>query len=181
MSNGVWTNNWRALKNTMLLGSFKPGLNTLITTDNSVVGERPPDQPVRPISPLTAYAAYPDYAYHNFIRVGTGSAAPAATDYRLTGMTAVSYLSAANNAPVYDVAAGTVSKTVVLTVQNNNATAVTLTEWGILNRVGYNSSYSIYTGDILLYRALLDSPVTLQPYQSATLTLTITLTLSDPL
>ncbi len=181
MSNGVWTNNWRALKNTMLLGSFMPGLNTLITTGNTVVTARPPDQPLRPISPMTAYQASPSYAYCNFIRLGIGTALPAATDYSLSPAPSVDYLSAANDALVYDVAAGTASKTVKLVVQNVGPAAVTLTEWGILNRVGYDTAYSLCTGDLLLYRALFDSPVTLQPYQSATLTLTITLTLSDPL
>ena len=181
MSNGVWTNNWRALKNTMLLGSFKPGLNTLTTTAGSTVAARSPDVPLRPISPMTAYAASPSYGYYNFLRVGTGSAPPAATDYALTEPDAISYLSAANDALVYDLGEGTAEKTVKLVVQNVGSAAVTLREWGILSRIGYGTASNTYAGDFLLYRGTFDSPVTLDTYQSATLTLTLTLTLSDPL
>ena len=176
-----WTNNWRALKNAMLLGNFKPGLDTLVTTEGQTVTERPPSQPIRPISPMTAYAASPDYAYQNFIRVGTGSDLPTASDYRLTGSSAITYLSVANEELVYNLDNGTASKTVKMSIQNNSVNTITLREWGVLNRVGYNTSYSIYTGDILLYRDVFASPVVLDAYESATLTLTLTLTLNDPL
>ena len=181
MSNGVWTDNWRALKNTLLLGNIKPGLNTLTTTYGSTTPAQSPDTPLRPLSPLGAYAANPSYAWYNYLRVGTGSAAPAATDYALTESNAISYLSAANDALVYDLAAGTAEKTVKLVVQNGSASSVTLTEWGVLTRIGSGTSMSSYYGDYLLYRGTFDTAVTLDAWQSATLTLTLTLTLSDPL
>lgn len=177
-----WTNNWRGLKNAMLLGGFKPGLDTLVTTSGAIIAERPPDEPIRPISPMTSYAATPSYAYQNFIRVGTGSTAPSSSDYKLDAQaTYVDYLSLANEEVAYDVANGTATKTVVLTIQNTSSNSVTLREWGVFNRVGYSSSYSSFTGDILLYRDLFATAVTLGAYESATLTLTLTLTLNDPL
>lgn len=177
-----WTDNWRGLKNAMLLGAFKSGLDTLVTTSGTIVSELAPNSSVRPISPMTAYSAYPDYAYQNFIRVGTGSTPPSTSDYKLDAPTNnINYLSLANEEIVYDVANGSATKTVVMTIQNSTANSITLREWAVINRVGYGNSYSTYTGDILLYRDLFASPVTLGAYESATLTLTLTLTLNDPL
>ena len=130
---------------------------------------------------MTAYAASPSYAYQNMIRVGTGSDTPTAADYQLTTSGAINYLSVANEELVYNLDSGTATKTVKMSIQNNSANPVTLREWGILNRVGYDTSYNLYTGDILLYRDLFASPVVLDAYESATLTLTLTLTLNDPL
>lgn len=177
-----WTDNWRGLKNAMLLGAFKPGLDTLVTTSGTIVPERAPNSPIRPISPMTSYSSSGDYAYYNFIRVGTGSTPTSSSDYKLDAQAnGINYLSLANEEIVYDVANGSATKTVVVTIQNSTANSITLREWGVINRVGYDSSYNAFTGDILLYRDLFASPVTLGAYESATLTLTLTLTLNDPL
>ena len=117
--------------------------------------------------------------YDNFIRVGTGVTAPAATDIGLAAGANVNYLACANEEPTYDVENGTMSRVIRLTIQNYD-TQKTITEWGVFNRLmrGGNSTVE---GSILLYRELLDVPVTLAPYDAATLALTLTLTLDDPL
>ena len=175
---GVWTNNWQAVKNTMLLGNIKQGLNTLKTVAGETVANTAATVIVRGVSPLAAYGS----SVGNLLRVGTGSAAPAATDYSLSDPSAVTYLSTANEPLTYDVAAGTASKTVKLVVQNNAAASVTLREWGIWTSIQkYAGSSPTYENYVLIYRALLDTPVTLAQYETATLTLTISLTLEDPI
>lgn len=173
-----WTNNWRGLKNTMLLGAIKPGMNTLVTTSGTTVLEQPPDYSVRPISPMTAYSVS-SVSLYNQILVGTGSATPTASDFKLDApTTGISYLAIANEEIEYDVSNGTATKTVVMTVQNTTSSSITLREWGVFNRVSYSGTY---TENIMLYRALFATAVTLAAYESATLTLTLTLTLNDPL
>ena len=108
----------------------------------------------------------------------TRPTAPAATDIALAGSASVNYLSVANEEPIYDAENGTMSRVIRLTIQNG-AAQQTITEWGVFNQL-MQSTTSLY-GVILLYRELLDVPVTLAPYDAATLALTLTLTLDDPL
>jgi len=184
---GLWTNNWKAVKNAFLCGEFIPGMSAPVNTGGAAVvtqredgsgsvDDRGPRFFTSPMGAYYATAALPgNNAAGSFIRVGTGSAAPAAADYNLAATAAdVSYLSAIKERPSYNAAAGTVSCTVKLTLQNTADAAQTITEWGIFSAGNY-----LTCGQCLLYRALLDSPVTLQPNQSATLTLTLSVTLTD--
>ena len=64
---------------------------------------------------------------------------------------------------------------------------MTLTEWGLFVcpvylRVGASGSSPVRITDypVLVYHATLDTPLTLQSYEAATLTLTLELTLDDP-
>ncbi len=178
---GTWTKNWRAFRNIMLMGSHHNGLSTITNVDGVTVADRYGEN-------LTATS--PVGIYNNelggtnsagSIRLGTGNTAPAASDYNLESAANVNYLSCAVSAPVYDDSTGTVTRTVTVSVQNVGSENVTIREWGIFGTVRTVVYYSNSVATALLYREVLDSPVTLGQYQAATLELTVSLTLTDPM
>ena len=178
MSQGVWTNNWRGVKNAMLMGAVMPGLSTITSTTGTVIPQSTPGAAIRCLSPMGAYDRPASGSWANYVSVGTGVTAPAATDIALATNAGVSYLAVANEEPTYDAENGVMSRVIRLTIQNND-TQKTITEWGVFNQLS-NGGGTI-SNPILLYRELLDVPVTLAPYDAATLALTLTLTLDDPL
>ena len=177
---GTWTKNWRAFRNIMLMGSHHNGLSTIRNTDGVTVADRYTDN-LSCTSPLGTYNnEQGSSSSASSVRLGTGSTAPTAADYALEQPAQINYLSCAVGAPVYDDSVGTVTRTITVSVQNTGSNNVTLREWGIFGviRTQVYASTSIATA--LLYREVLDSPVTLGQYQAATLELTVSLTLTDP-
>ena len=179
---GVWTNNWKAVKNYFLLGGLvadiRSGWSSITKLDGSIVTTGAGYPTI--LSPVGRYGNVNDAANsysngpYNAIVFGSGSSTPAATDYCL-GAKWTSNISrvSLSQSESYDDATHTKTKTVTCTVQNTGSAAVTIREWGIESAV-YGSER------FLLYRALLDTPVTLQQYESATFTCTISLRLTDP-
>lgn len=177
---GTWTKNWRAFRNIMLMGSHHNGLSTIRNTEGVTVADRSSDN-LSATSPLGIYSN--DQGSSNAsssIRLGTGSTAPTAADYALEQAANISYLSCAVGAPVYDDSVGTVTRTITVSVQNTGSENVTIREWGIFGTVRTMANYSSNVATALLYREVLDSPVTLGQYQAASLELTVSLTLTDP-
>lgn len=171
---GVWTLNWKATKNALLCGDWIENLSAIKTTNGTMIVSLSASVNNHD-SGIALWTALASLSTDN-ISLGSGSTAPAESDYALeTPLSGINMLSVVNEKPTWDTQTGTVSNTVKLTVQNVNATAVTVREWGIEFRyTGYNLEHC------LLYRAVLDSPVTIQPNQSAMLTLTRSVTLTDP-
>ena len=182
---GVWTNNWKGIKNWMLLGPYygistdlRSGWDTITNLyGNTVTGNVNYPFCVSPVgnyvnaNTLTSQQISNNGA-SNAIVFGTGSGTPAATDYCLGAKwTANISRVSLSQTESYDDTTHTKTKTVTCTVQNTGSAAVTLREWGIEGYVGQA---------VLLYRALLDTAVTLQQYESATFTCTISLRLTDP-
>ena len=177
---GTWTKNWRAFRNIMLMGSHHNGLSTIRNTEGVTVADRSSDN-LSATSPLGTYNN--DQGSSNAassIRLGTGSTAPTAADYALEQPANISYLSCAVGSPVYDDSVGTVTRTITVSVQNTGSENVTIREWGIFGTVRTMANYSSNVATALLYREVLDSPVTLGQYQAASLELTVSLTLTDP-
>lgn len=181
---GVWTNNWKGVKNWMLLGSYgsnstnvRPGWDTITDLNGSIITGS--SNYYTCVTPVGGYAnsnspVQSNSSSANAIVFGSGIGTPTASDYCLaakwtSNISRVS-LSHTNS---YDDATHTKTKTVTCTVQNTGSAAVTIREWGIEAIVA--GSY------VLLYRALLDTPVTLQQYESATFTCTISMQLTDPI
>ncbi len=172
---GVWTNNWKGIKNAMLYGGdYRAGWSTV----KDITGATLTGSSMDVHGPMNIYANHNNgggsYTYSNAIVFGTGSGTPDASDYCLgakwtSNISRVS-LSESNS---LDSTTHTKTKTVTCTVQNTGSSAVTIREWGIECHAA-NNKY------VLLYRALLDTPVTLQQYESATFTCTISLRLTDP-
>lgn len=177
MAIGTWTNNWRGIKNVMLLGYYKEGMTTIRPISGTIT-ETPASGYVRAPSAFAATDTSP-YSDHTYIRVGASSITPTVSDTGLNvAIDSISYLSVANEAITYDTDNGTATRVVKLSIYNNSASqTVTVAEWGLF--CYFNNNGNTYY--VMLYHGLLDSPVTLSPYQSATLTLTLDLTLNDPL
>ena len=178
---GEWTYNWKTMKNALLCGDFYEGLSQLKTTDGNLIvtvgtavnyHEYSNIRPIPALGFVNIISSSLD-ANRLYIKLGSGSAAPAATDYNLENELGLTYLSIINEKPTWNTSTGVVSNVVKLTVQNTGAGDVVIREWGLFG-VNYNHLY------FLLYRALLDSPVTLDVNQAATLTLTRSVTLTDP-
>ena len=179
---GIWTNNWRGYKNAMLLGRYKEGLTTVVdTSGNPISFSENLNDTVTGYSP---FGAFHTNSYFTARAVfGTGSGTPAATDNTLFNRASDSVLSVTNienGAVTYDVPGGSAERTVRVTVQNRSTTeSITLTEWGIVLTLYYSPGdrRGSYT---LVHHAMLDTPVTLIPQQTAVLELTLSVTLSDP-
>ena len=180
---GVWTNNGKALRNAFLCGDFITGLSALkdrdgnfgVTVDTENLNNHGSATGI--IRSLMCPVSNDTYVGSAFLRceIGAGETAPTVMDYELASRfrnNEISYLSIVNEKPVWNAVTGAVENTVKLTVQNRAAEAVTVREWGI-----FIANLSRWH---LIYRATLDSPVTLQPNQSAMLTLTRSVTLTDP-
>ena len=188
MANGVWTNNWRAMKNLMMLGCIQPGLTTLKTATGATLTDVNPDHAYRTLSPFASYTGA-DSAYTafqggaNMIRLGTSDAAPAATDYKITLSGDIREVSIGNESVSCDLQSGSATRAVDLILENTGAQSVTLREWGVYQRMLYITAHTAnWTSHVVLvYRALLDTPLTLAPGETAALRLTLAVTLSDPI
>lgn len=176
---GVWTNNWRAFRNIMLMGSHYNGFSTITTVNGTSLSNRYSDAFVA-ATPMGKYGiSYTDSTAPCTLRLGTGNAAPTAADYFLTSEANVSILSIVTTDPSYDTETRTMTRVFSLSVQNQTAVNITIQEWGIIGAIrvlGYSASN---IANCLLYHEVLDNGVTLAPLQAATLTLTMTLTLTD--
>lgn len=177
---GVWTNNWRAFRNIMVMGSHHNGLSTVVNTNGITIADSYNPE-LTTTSPLGLYSNEDGSNAMNYIRLGTGNTAPAATDYNLENPATLSYLTVSISAPTYDDNLGTMTRTITISVQNQQSASVTIREWGIFGSVRTLLFGSNAIAQALLYREVLDAPVVLAQYQTATLQLTVHLTLSDPL
>ena len=175
---GVWTNNWTAMKNALLCGDYIEDLSALRLENGNLYKTltSSANSHGNPYlhSALGVMAVNGQYVDNMWITLGSGDTAPAPTDYAVERpLSGISYLSVINEKPTWNTSTGVVSNVIKLTVQNTNASAVTVKEWGVFVQPGN-------TGKFMIYRGLLDSPVTLNATQSATLTLTRSVTLTDP-
>lgn len=182
MSTGVWTDNWQAIKNTLLLGNVRPGMNTLVDLSGTTRSASNQETRLYVTSPFGMYSTSDGYG--TGVLFGSGTAAPAAADYTLADRIPSGRLSqiAAVNAPlVCDPALGTAEKTVYVTVQCRYASGITIREWGIWAYCDMTTNNYGDSGRYLVYRGLLDTPLTLQENETATLALTLSLTLDTPI
>lgn len=193
MGTGVWTNNLKGLLRVNAYGLAWPGIATITNTAGTVLQSdiyfpySDSTVEVHYVGALTGLAfslgrsgnaANPNVRSLLF-RFGSGTSAPAMTDVNLNqelaGLTRVAIT---NGTRTFNKETGVISRPVSITVQNPSNTPAVIREWGIFSGVahsnnGANSEGSIY----MLYRELLDTPVTLNQYESAKLDLTVTLTL----
>jgi len=176
---GVWLDNWEGLKNLMLLGtvsdSIRADWDTVINTSGRLITASTGNGSV---SPMAGYYNGNSGRTHasspNAVVFGTGDEAPSSADYCLqekwTSNISRVALTESNS---YDDNTFTKTKVLDCTVQNTGAEAVTVREWGIES--------SILGNPVLLYRAVLSSPVTLYQYETATFRCTLSMRLTDPI
>ena len=169
MSTGAWTNNWQGIKNSMILGAVsRNGVATVYNTSGALVYASYINSPLYPVrngfSPSGSY---------NSIRFGTSDTAPAATDTDLGNQWSenITYVKATYGNITWNGAKAT--RTFTVTVQNTAAATVTVREWGLFCQTS--------NGYAMLYRGILDSPVAIAQYESATIQVTVDLTIEDPI
>jgi len=166
---GAWTNNWQGLKNSMILGSVsRSGVATVYNTSGALVYA---GYIVSPLYP-TRNSFTPSGSY-NAIRFGTSDTTPEATDIDLGNAwsSGINYVSESHTGITWNGAKAT--RTFHVTVQNTAAATVTVREWGLFCQTS--------NGYAMLYRGILDSPVSIAQYESATISVTVELTISDPI
>ncbi|MBO7670382.1 MAG: hypothetical protein J6S60_07305 [Oscillospiraceae bacterium] len=182
-----WTNNWTAMKNALLCGVYHADLSsmynisgTLVETTAAANGGVSVPSPMLPFNQsiaCTSTGSSTGYAYLQ-VAFGSGDTAPSAADYALASpLSNISAISTVHESLSIDAVNKTVTRVEKITVQNTNASSVTIREWGII-LYGYTNYLS--GGRFLIYRALLDNAVTLGANQAATLELTMSVTLDDP-
>lgn len=198
---GMWLNNWRGMRNAWLLGTPVPGLSTVVDVNGRIIATTP--SAVEPVfleeteknrswgcAPgfcamnLTSvqYGTAPSSGARgvpkNIIVVGTGNTPVTAQDYTLAQPDSrIVKASVTNVSYTYDVGTGTAVRTFMLNIRNNSAQEITVSEWGIVAGIATDSN----TYEAMLYREVLDAPLTLAAYTGGTLNLTLTLTLDDPI
>lgn len=194
MGTGVWTNNLKGLLRVNAYGLAWPGIATITNTAGTV---RQSDVSISTnttgyyeghiVGALTGLAFYlhrtcaftRDGTRSLFLRFGSGTSAPAATDVNLnqelSGLTRVAIT---NGTRTFNKETGVISRPVSITVQNPSTTPAVIREWGIFTGITHSGA-GADSEDVtyLLYRELLDTPVTLNQFESAKLELTVTLTL----
>lgn len=194
MGTGVWTNNLKGLLRVNAYGLAWPGIATITNTAGTV---RQEDVTIDAngsgigfdeshiSGPLTGLAfsngRFPWTASDPalFLRFGSGASTPAVTDVNLNQeMAGLTRVAITNGTRTFNKETGVISRPVSITVQNPNTTPAVIREWGIFDWVRSLNVGNVRETDVyLLYRELLDTPVTLNQYESAKLELTVTLTL----
>lgn len=173
-SSGVWTTNWEGIKNAMLCGFVREGWSTIKDENGNLLDS------YSGAIPMGYYTNSNGVSSNNpCIIFGTGSGAASVNDLSLSHKwtSNISRVSLTNGPISYDDTTHTATRTITTTVQNTGSTPVTVTEWGITGR-GMRGTANF---EVLMYRALLDTPVTLNQYESATLTVTISVQLTNPI
>ena len=176
---GVWTNNWLAFRNIMLMGCHYNGFSTIIQR-NGTTAQNDTTSNLDATTPMGIYNnELGATASASSIKLGTGNAAPTAADYDITEDNNLRYLSVSTGTPTFDDNSNTMTRIITVAVQNQGEENITIREWGIFGTVRSLNYYSSVKATALIYREVLSTAVTLAPLQAATLTLTLNLTLTD--
>ena len=177
MGSGTWTKNLQGLLRVRTYGFAAQGLATVKNTSGSALstgtGGNSDDLSTTKITALYfRNSSSPSYGYDGLAVVfGSGSTEPSTEDVQLQSpLSSLAYRAVTNGAYKFETGTGVITRDVKVTVQNTSASQVKIAEWGILAYCGSNNT--------LLYRELLDAPVTLEQFESATLEMTVTLNLT---
>lgn len=180
---GVWNNNWKGMKNRMLIGGrvSRIGLDAIYDVDGNLISSISNAYGSGQWSPLNSLNnSYLTSGGATTVRFGTSDTTPSTSDIDLGSpwSSNITYVSVSNGSS--SVSGSTVSRTLKVTVQNTATATVTVREFGLFTAVTVNSSSSTTSRTVMMYRAVLDSPVDIAQYESATLTFTVSMTLADP-
>lgn len=108
------------------------------------------------------------------LRIGgeQSSVTPSASDYNIYGpiTSGISYVDVTNKGILAE--DGAYTRECSVTIQNTGTGAKTIYEWGLFGGIYYANGNRISVAEFLLYRGTLDTPVTLQQYETITITFT---------
>lgn len=176
---GAWTNNWEGIKRIVATNMTSAG--TVVLTSGGRMTEAFADGQTKPSMPMDALLQGSTASLGYVVLIIGGeqsSVTPSASDYNIYGpiTSGITYVSSSNGAITYDPDTGIAERTSSVTIQNTEAGAKTVYEWGLFGAVNttYKSGSKTYTrkNDFLLYRGTLDTPVTLQQFETITITFT---------
>lgn len=174
---GAWTNNWEAIKR--IVATNKASAGTLINTGGGQVTTDPATNYIaKPSMPMdNVYGNYSDGVVGMVVlRIGgeQSSVTPSASDYNIYGpiTSGITYVNVTNGTITYNPETGIAERTDSVTIQNTAAGAKTVYEWGLFGTYRAASGRPYDDIEFLLYRGTLDTPVTLQKYETITITFT---------
>lgn len=178
----AWTNNWTNLKRSWAVGMFSADIGPVYNTSATILNTAVANLDIQRGSmatPLAPVAKSFDPSLTNIaVRIGKSlENYPAATDNNLWSAystSVVSYADVSNGVKSYDASTGEASVTSSVSISNRSDDTIEVNEWGIFTRVAYTGTgtSTSNTSDVLLYRARLDTPVTLRPQDTITITFT---------
>jgi len=172
---GAWTNNWEAIKR--IVATNMMGAGALINTGGGQVTAAFRPHSGKPSMPMDDIYGNASVSSSNItLRIGGEQSAvtPSASDYNIYGpiTSGITYVNVTNGAITYDPDTGIAERTDSVTIQNTAAGAKTVYEWGLFGGIYYASGNNSYVAEFLLYRGTLDTPVTLQQFETITITFT---------
>jgi len=171
---GVWTNNWNNMRRSMAAGIASTDLGVVYNTSGNAISSANvfySQYPVAgPMSPLHGGRGSGGQGVVG-VPFGTSDTTPAVTNNYLgeAFTSGLSYVDAVNGTETYNASTGVATRTDYVTVMNTAGEDKIVREWGIVGRLN--------GADVLLYRAVLDVPITLPQYYSLKLTITRTMQL----
>lgn len=176
---GVWTNNWKGLINSAILGGFyREGTTTAYDYQgkaaymtNGNISSPVPSRITNDGSPGSGSLS---------IRFGQSDTTPDVSQYSL-GDDATNNLTYINSSVIsynWDANTHTLTRSYRVTIQNKNAATITIREYGVY--VGAYLTSNNGGTRVMLYREVLDEPVTLGQYESGTINISLSITIGDP-
>ena len=175
---GLWLDNWRGLRNSALIGGAvaADGKCTAYTTGGQLA-YLPSGSFTSPCAARIANSRSTSASGYLTVRFGTSNTAPTQTDRDLGSpiTSNLSYVAASVNTGSWS--GNTYTRDYTVTIQNTATASVTIREYGLFVPAQYGNGSN---GDVMLYREVLDSPVTVGQYESATINFSVSMTLGDP-
>ena len=172
---GAWTNNWEALKR--ILATNKIDAGTLINTGGGQITAefRPHDTKPSMLMDDVNNGSGISTSYVT-LRIGGEQSAvtPSASDYNIYGpiTSGINYVSIINGTISYDTSTGIASRRDEVTIQNTGSGSKTVYEWGLFGGIRHANGNGSTTAEFLLYRGTLDTPVTLEQFETLTIKFT---------
>lgn len=170
---GAWTNNWEAIKR--IVATNKTSAGTLINTGGGQVTADFSPHSNKPSMPMDDVSSDESVSSsYVALRIGgeQSSVTPSASDYNIYGpiTSGIRYVSVTNlGIWVED---GAYTRKCSVTIQNTGTGAKTIYEWGLFGGIYCANGNIPFVAEFLLYRGTLDTPVTLQQYETITITFT---------
>lgn len=171
---GSWTNNWTGIKRIVATNTTAAG-TVVLTSGAQLTGEYY-QHTTKPSMPMDdVYGSASTSTGYVTLRIGGEQSVvtPSPSDYNIYGpiTSGINYVSVVNGTISYNPSTGIAERVDSVTIQNTGAGAITVYEWGLFGSLPLRSSGITYA-EMLLYRGVLDTPVTLATFETITITFT---------
>ena len=172
---GSWTNNWTGIKR--IVATNKTAAGTVVLTSGTQLTGEFYQHTTKPSMPMDdVYSSSGVAMGYVTLRIGGEQSVvtPSPSDYNIYGpiTSGINYVSVVNGTISYNPSTGIAEREDSVTIQNTGTGAKTVYEWGLFGGITYISGTQHPTAELLLYRGVLDTPVTLQQFETITITFT---------